>query len=67
MVRKTFLALAAAGSLIAAAAAFAPSARDPAVTARADTGYSHATPRFVNRHAHDSCLAEPVACGLVVW
>lgn len=67
MKRKILLALVAAGSLIAAAAAVAPSAHDPAAVMRAGTGYGYPMPRHVNRHFHDGCLSEPVGCGLVVW
>jgi hypothetical protein len=68
MIRKTFVTLVAAGGLIAAAVAMAPSAHKLAGVQKADTGYSYHyhTPRHVNRHLN-GCLAEPVECGLVVW
>jgi hypothetical protein len=69
MIRKTFVTLVAAGGLIAAAVAIAPSAHKLAGVPKAETGhhsYHYHTPRHVNRHLN-GCLSDPVECGLVVW
>ncbi len=67
MMRKTVLTLVAAASLIAAAAALAPS---PLMTT---TGSKH-PPGYGNHQAHDmagsslrECPHEMIECGLVVW
>lgn len=67
MIRKVLITLLAAGGLIAAGFALAPSDHKPAAVTRADSGYGYHMPRHVSRHVLDGCLSEPVECGLVVW
>jgi hypothetical protein len=67
MVHKTFLALAAAGSLIAAAALLVPNSNKPTTEAKADSGYGYSISRTVRGRALEGCLEEPVHCGLVAW
>ena len=67
MVRKTFLALVAAGSLIAAAAALVSGSPTPTAAPKVDAGYGYHMSRNVRRQPLEHCFEEPVQCGLVVW
>jgi hypothetical protein len=67
MLRKTVLALIATTGVLAAAVAFTPNAPVSIASPVAFMGESHHNPRQMTGKLLESCLDEPVGCGLIVW
>lgn len=67
MVNKTLLAVTAAGILMMAASALAPGSQTPPAVSNDESGYGHHISRHTKGRLLEDCLAEPLACSLVVW
>lgn len=67
MMRNTLLALAAAASLLAAAAVLAPGSQAPTAGPIDDLGYAPSKPRYLKGRFLETCHEEAIECGLVVW
>lgn len=67
MLTKTILTLAAAGSLVAAAANLVPTAPKQTTVSAAYVGHGGYKPLYIKGKPLEGCNAEPVECGLVVW